>query len=452
MLIVNRAFYFFLYLTAICYLSSASAESFLESGLKRQAEHGFKLSQENGRILVKEVNSESAAYQQGVRDNTQLLSINRQQFSSLSEAREILRTIKDAQPTELRFKDVDPQTLRYQPTAKALENMPGTDSYYTQVETDDASLLRAIISTPEGNEEPLATIFFVQWVSCDSMEYRAGSLHSQILHHLVVYGGYSVVRVERSTSGDSIGPACDELDYNTELSHYFQAYQQLKTSALVDSDNIVILGSSLGSTIAPLLAQKLMHHGEKPKAISINGGGALTYLERMLAFDRAYIERSGKWQADEFHQQWLTRALFQVEYLLKQRHPDDIAKDSEQMAYARNNIRGLGSNEHYGRPFSWHQQAAQHNFMQAWHALDMPVLVVFNEFDQFETEHGHKMIVEQLNKLRPGSAKYVKLVQTGHGFYQYSDTDKAYLWKDGQAVAHNYTLQLLNWLSRVLGN
>lgn len=450
MLAMIRVLRFLLSLTAICYLSSAAAESFLEPGLERRAEHGFKLSVSDGQLLVKNIVTDSPAFQKGVREKLRLLSINNQPVNNLAQARELLRKIKAGQRTQLQFEGQ--KLVSYQPAAKALEDMPGSDSYYTQVNTSDGSVLRAIVSTPADNKQPLATIFFVQWVSCGSMEYRARSLHSQILQQLVVLGGYSLIRVERSTSGDSVGPACDQLDYNTELSHYVQAYQKLKSHALVDGSNMVIMGSSLGSTLAPLLAEQLLNQNTKPKAITVNGGGALTYLERMLAFDRAYIERSGKWQPDEFHQQWLTRALFQVEYLLKQRHPDDIAKDSEQMAYARQNVRGLGADEHYGRPFSWHQQAAQHNFMQAWQVLDMPVLVVFNQFDQFETEHGHKMIVEQLNKLRPGSAEYTVLAQTGHSFYRYSDIEKAYLWQGGQAVAHNYTLHLLNWLSRVLSN
>ena len=54
----------------------------------------------------------------------------------------------------------------------------------------------------------------------------------------------------------------------------------------------MIYGSSLGSTTAPLVAQ-----GKKVAGIIVQGGGAVTYLERMINFDRLYLERSGRYRA-----------------------------------------------------------------------------------------------------------------------------------------------------------
>ena len=47
--------------------------------------------------------------------------------------------------------------------------------------------------------------------------------------------------------------------------------------------------------------------------------------------------------------------LNSFEYLLRGRDPDEIAKDSTDMATARTAIRGLGDGEHYGRPYAWHK-------------------------------------------------------------------------------------------------
>ena len=62
------------------------------------------------------------------------------------------------------------------------------------------------------------------------------------------------VRVERSGAGDSLGPACHELDYDTELRHYQEAYDAISRHPWIDPRRIVVYGSSLGATIAPLVA------------------------------------------------------------------------------------------------------------------------------------------------------------------------------------------------------
>jgi hypothetical protein len=96
------------------------------------------------------------------------------------------------------------------------------------------------------------------------------------------------------------------------------------------------------------------------------------------------------------------------------------------MAAVRGDMLGLGEDEQYGRPFAWHQQAARHDFLAAWAAIEAPVLVVFNEFDQYETEHGHRLIVDTVNRLRPGSATWVINAGLDHSNYRYDSAIAAY--------------------------
>ncbi|MEM8659796.1 MAG: hypothetical protein AAGF35_02820 [Pseudomonadota bacterium] len=142
--------------------------------------------------------------------------------------------------------------------------------------------------------------------------------------------------------------------------------------------------------------------------VVVQGGGGLTHFERMLHFDRFYLERRPELvDPDSIHEEMNARAIFHTEYLIKGRHPDDIAQDNARMEAVREDVRGLDSNDHYGRPFAWHQQAAQQNSLAAWAELDADVLVVFHEFDQFETRHGHELIVDTVNRQRPGTATFV---------------------------------------------
>lgn len=335
---------------------------------------------------------------------------------------------------------------------RPLEQIPGVMSHYGMVETSDGAKLRTIIAIPEGAGEPLHPLLFTQWVSCGSIEYREGSGPREILARLARKSGLALVRVERSSDGDSQGPACDELDYDTEVAHYIEAYSTLLENNRIDAGKVYVYGSSLGSTTAPLVAHALQNEGYDIAGVAVQGGGAETYLERMLTFDRLYLERRPDAVAPaDIHDEIIARAKFHYEYLINDRHPDEIAEDSAEMAAVRADILGMGEADQYGRPFSWHQQAAKRNFLAAWAAIDAPVLVIYNEFDQFEARYGHQVIADMVNRLRPGTATFVEQKNIGHSNMRYESAVAAYP-REGGAPAWDETADvILGWLADIRG-
>jgi len=331
-------------------------------------------------------------------------------------------------------------------TGQAEESIPGVASHYGVVEVADGSRLMAIISRPAGDTEPRHPLLFTQWVSCDSVEYRPGSNSAELLAALARDSGLALVRVER-TALDGTGPACENLDYDTELAHYTEAFTHLLQDERIDAGRVYLYGSSLGSTTAPLVASRLQDAGFDIAGIVVQGGGAVTYLERMLNFDRIYLERRPDAVAPaDIHGEMLRRARFHYEYLVRKRHPDEVARDSRQMAEVRKDIFGMGETDHYGRPFAWHQQAAAHNFLAAWAELDAPVLVIFNAFDQFETRHGHELIAEAVNRQRPGTATFVERPNIGHSGNRYATIEDAYAWRGGTKAWQEEAKIIVDWL------
>ncbi len=329
---------------------------------------------------------------------------------------------------------------------RAMESIPGVVSHYGMVETRDGARLRTIITQPENTATKLHPIIFTQWVSCGSIEYQDGGSRG-ILGKLATQSGLSLLRVERSTSGDSQGPACNELDYDTEIAHYVEAYETLLEDERLDSSKVYVYGSSLGSTTAPLVALALQEKGYNIAAIAIQGGGAETYLERMLTFDRLYLERRPEEVSPaDIHDEMIRRAKFHYEYLINDRDPDEIASDNADMAAARAGIRGMDDDAHYGRPYAWHQQAAKHNFLAAWAAINASVLVIYNEFDQFEAQFGHQVIADMVNRLRPGTATFVVQENMGHSNYYYATVEDAYAGRDGEPKWEQTADVILNWL------
>lgn len=328
------------------------------------------------------------------------------------------------------------------------ENIPGVDSYYREVTVPDGAVLRTIVTLPEGDSTPRHPLLFTQWVSCGSVEYREGSNSRELLAALARESGLALVRVERSAVAG--GPACEDLDFDTEFAHYLDAFTQLLGAEQVDSSRIYVYGSSLGATTAPLIAAELERRGHDVTGVMVQGGGAVTYYERMLNFDRIYLERRPDAVAlQDIHDEFLHRARFHYEYLVEGRHPDEVARDSEAMAAVRDDILGMGDTDHYGRPFDWHRQLARRNFLSAWAEVEAPVLVIFNEFDQFETRHGHALIADAVNRLRPGTAQYVERERIGHSDNRYPTIEDAYAFENGTPAWEGGADIMLDWLAGV---
>lgn len=421
----------------------------IEGDLPRQAATGFAVSAEENGLVVARVEPGTPASESGLSPGDRLLTINGHTAMPAHVGQGLLDDADGGQPLRLQIsRDGSDRSITFTPPARPHESIPGMDSHYGVVDMADGSRLRTLIARPEGTRGPMPALFFVQWVSCGSLEYRAESPSRSIMVEVARRSNRVLVRVERSASGDSQGPRCHELDYDTEIAHYTQAFRSLLKSPHVDPGDVVILGSSLGSTTAPLIARRLQDEGVRWAGIVVQGGGAVTYFERMLQFDRIYLERRPEVSPAGIHQQILDRVRFHTAYLIEGRSPDEIAEDGPAMARVRGDVRGLGAGHHYGRPYAWHQQAARHDFLAAWAALETPALVVFNAYDQFETRHGHRLIVDTVNRLRPGSATFVEQPGIGHSNTLYASAEAAYADADGVAAPQLIIARISEWLAQ----
>jgi pimeloyl-ACP methyl ester carboxylesterase len=428
------------------------AASIVHGDLPRQADLGFRHSTDAGRLEVSRIVEGSAAAAGGLAKGDVIVAINGRPFAKPYHGTAALARLDGGQPLRLDLRrGAETRSVAFTPPPRPLEDVPGLESLYDVVTTPDGARLRTIVTRPSGHEGPLPVLFFTQWVSCGSLEFTGRGLSLEILEVLARRSGAALVRVERAGAGDSEGPDCHELDYDTEVAHYRHALDAtLARHEWLDRNRLVIYGSSLGATVAPLVAQ-----GRPLAGVMVQGGGAVTYLERMISFDRQQLERSGV-PPEEIHERMRRQIPFHVEYLLRGRDPDSIAKDGAEMAAARAAIRGLGDGEHYGRPYAWHRQAAGHDFLEAWTTLDAPVLVIFGEYDQFEARHGHELIARVVNARHPGRATFVPIPRMDHEGDVYDTIEDAYAWErqvsgPPEAAALLQAGPMLRWLRDVAG-
>ena len=136
------------------------------------------------------------------------------------------------------------------------ETLPGHTFEYGAVTTPDGSRLRTILSAPAtAGRHP--AVMLLQGGGCGSVDIpvapdvgQTGLLRTIAAHGLVT------MRVEKPGVGDSRGPACETIGYTQELDGYRAALAALKKHPALDSDEIFLLGISLGGVFAPVVANE----------------------------------------------------------------------------------------------------------------------------------------------------------------------------------------------------
>jgi len=106
--------------------------------------------------------------------------------------------------------------------------------------------IRVIIDKPRTNK-PLPAILFIQGYTCGSLD-NVNSMHPYIqLIKGLAEKGYVVKRVEKPGEGDCFNlPACEDIDFHTEVNAFAAGLEKLKSYDFVDSDNIFIWEHSMG--------------------------------------------------------------------------------------------------------------------------------------------------------------------------------------------------------------
>ena len=330
---------------------------------------------------------------------------------------------------------------------RPLTALPRVETEYGEIDTAEGTRLRSIVTKPAGKAGRLPAILFVHWLSCDSVDFpvNASDGWSVMLTRLIEESGWLVQRIDKSGIGDSTGTPCATLDYRSELAQHRAALDALLSRPDVDPKRVVIFGASMGSTYAPLLA------AERPVAgVIVWGGGATTWFERTLLFERHALEL-GATNPGLLAPEMSERAAFLERYLIRGESPAEIARTDPALGRVWSRLVANGPGLHYGRPISFDQQAQGQNWPAAWARVHAPVLVLFGEYDWFESQEAAALIVEVVNRLRPTTAEFAVIPATNHHFTRYASRQAAYTEIGGTVDAGPAVERILAWLRRFGG-
>ncbi len=392
--------------------------------------------------IVRRITAGSEAEKAGFQVGDVLVKINGQVVKDSVVLNTLWESLKGGQVarfTVLRNGQLLEKELVPPPAPK--DEIEGCDLVYSSIIGPHGQRQRIIISKPKNAQGKLPAIFFVEWLSCDTVELPASLQNGwgKMMRGVASKSGFVMMRLEKPGIGDSEGPPCADCDYLTELAAHKAALQELKKLPYVDPDSIYLLGASMGGAMSPLVAQ-----GEKVKGLIVTGTFTKTWLEHMLEIERRRLELSGKSRAEiaqgmvaltEFHSLVLNQKLTPEEACKLRPHLTQHWYDEPR--------------HQYGRHIKYYQQVQDLNIEAAWEKITAPVLVVYGEFDWIMTREDHVIITRIVNKNHPGTAEFVEIPGMDHHYQRYASVQDAFDRRNGNNIAADETVSaMVNWLKK----
>ena len=401
------------------------------SELPRRAYLGFSLRMAEPAGTGAEVGSVEAlplANRLGIKSGDHILEINGTPLDNRRTLNRVLHSLHGAD--KVRFKVIRAgkeleTTALLEPLPS--EKLPGVQVIHDSVKTGSGYRLRTIITRPLNKSGKLPVIFMVGWLSCDSSEYPLGpdDGFGQLLHDLATRSGMVLFRTDKPGTGDSEGPPCDALDFNTELEGYRASFRALANYDFIDTSRIYVLGLSNGGGFAPLVTQN-----RPVKAYIVAGGWVKTWFEHMIELERRRVQLAGM-PVGRVASAMRGYAEFYDDYLVQKKTPGEVLKTKPELA----SLWYDEPDHQYGRPSSFYFQLEALDLLSAWSMVDVPVLAMHGEYDWVMSGEDHRTLANLANKHRPGAGKFVELEKTNHLLYAYDTPEEAF--KGGSSGHYN---------------
>jgi pimeloyl-ACP methyl ester carboxylesterase len=137
------------------------------------------------------------------------------------------------------------------------EHFQHADVIYGWARDSAGHKLRTFVTRPKNATGKVPAIFFVGWLSCDSVEYPKGETDGfgAIFWRLIEQSDYATVRMDKPGVGESQGD-CLKADFDVELSGYQSAFEELFKYTFIDSSRIFVVGLSNGGGTSSLIPRQ----------------------------------------------------------------------------------------------------------------------------------------------------------------------------------------------------
>jgi pimeloyl-ACP methyl ester carboxylesterase len=309
----------------------------------------------------------------GVRPGDVLTHLDENPAVDVFEVRHLLRALRPGDPLLLDvLRDGEPVRFSTNVAAFPVEHHEGARVELGAVDTG-SHLLRSIAVIPD-SAGPHPCVYMLPGAHWASEEYPLKPEHPvPALAGALARAGFATVRVERSGLGDSQGPPCTRVDFETELRGFRAGLSSILEASWIDGDDVFAFGHSLGAMVAPLIAST-----KELAGIACYAASAIPISEALVgAIRRHAIAMSHTDPA------WPVRAegiaeLIRLVVCGERESQAVLAERPDLVSVAPAHFTG---DQAYGRVARFYHQLERADVAAAWRGLEVPALFVHGERD-----------------------------------------------------------------------
>jgi len=281
--------------------------------------------------------------------------------------------------------------------------------------------LRVIINKPF-KETKMPAMLFIPGYTCSSIDELPPSHPYKRIVDAFVDAGYVTLRIEKSGLGDSKNtPPCESCDLLDEIENFEVGLKKLKSLPYVDTNQIIIVGHSMGGIVAPAISAKNQVAG-----VIVYGTTAKSWFEYQIEMYRVQNALAGM-NPIEVEQSVLEQYDLNYRYFVKKEKLEDLAKDPKADSVLRTAWQYDGNGKIYSRNAEYWRQIQDYPHLENWKNTTAKVLVQFGESDfQAFSKADHQQIVNTVNYFHPGNATLMTYPSTDHYFAKSGTMQEAY--------------------------
>lgn len=350
---------------------------------------------EKGGVRISGIRAGSPAERGGLRADDVIVSLDGREVQTPAEFVSRIKSEPVGRPVpfEIRRRGEE-MSLNITLDAAPDEHDPQVDTFYESILVDGA-LRRTLVTMPKGTAAPRPAVLIVGGIGCYSIDNATDPQDAYMrLAHDLGRRGFAALRLEKSGVGDSQGPPCMTVDFVSEMHSYDIALRALQRDPRVDSRRVYLFGHSIGSLIAPRLANS----GAVAGVIVAEAVGR-NWIEYELWNMRRQLELAGD-PPDQVDAKLAVKEVC-MHRLLIEKQAEPVIETTEPACKDVNR---------YPAPASYLQQVAASNVAEPWTKLATPVLAIYGTGDFVTADADHRRIVDIVNTRRPGEAT-LKLIE-----------------------------------------
>ena len=406
----------------LCFLFFISVNGY--SQLQRKVQFGARVEfvTENGASgckVLQVVRGTSAALK--LQEKDLIVKIGNSTFASTDEFTRLFAGYSPDQEVQLTvLRGKKKLVLKAKAVARRYETDDNASVIYDEAPYKGGQL-RVIVNKPF-KENKMPAMLFIPGYTCSSIDELTNDHPYKRIVDAYVDAGYVTLRIEKSGLGDSKNtPPCESCDLLDEIENFEVGLKKLKSLPYVDTNQIIIVGHSMGGIIAPAISAK-----NKVAGVVVYGTTAKSWFEYQIEMHRVQNALAGM-NPIEVEQSVIEQYDLNYRYFVKKERLEDIAKDPKADSVLRMSWEYDGNGKIYSRNAEYWRQIQDYPHLENWKNTKAKVLVQFGESDfQAFSKADHQQIVNTVNYFNPGNATLMTYPSTDHFFAKSGTMQEAY--------------------------